>query len=149
MSTAMPVWNWEENAWKLGRSERNPCTGTQTNSRPARITSKYWLCLKDSVVKKYMLFSTYNIIHEYAFTQLLNSVLRVVLDQCCLYVRIHLKVKDTVSGLWPNLHSDMTSIFTFTKAVLSLLHTRPFVGNWRVQRTGRFSSPQRGTRIYR
>jgi len=96
-----------------------------------------------------MLLSTCNLTHENAFTQLLNSVLRAVLGQCRLYVRIHLKVKDTVSGLWPNLHSDMTSIFTFTNAVLSLLHMRPFVGNWRVQRTGRFSSPQRGTRIYR
>ena len=90
-----------------------------------------------------------NIIQENAFTQLLNSVLRAVLGQFRLYVRIHLKVKDTVSELWPNLHSNMTSIFTLTKAVLSPLHMRPFVGNWCVQRTGRFSSPQRGTRIYR
>ena len=45
--------------------------------------------------------------------------------------------------------SDMTSIFTFTKAVLSLLHMRPFVGNLCVQRTGRSSRPQRRTSIYR
>jgi hypothetical protein len=84
------------------------------------------------------LLSPCSIIHGNAFTQFPNSVLPAALDQCRLYVRIHLKVKDTFSGLWPMLHSDMTSTFTFIKAGLSQLHMRPFVGNLSVQRTGRF-----------
>jgi len=59
ITRAMTVWNWQENAWKLGRSERNPCTGTQRNSRPVRITFTYWHCLKDPVVKKRILLSIY------------------------------------------------------------------------------------------
>jgi hypothetical protein len=58
-------------------------------------------------------------------------------------LRSHLKVKDNFLGLWPDLHSEPTSVFTFIRAELSQFH-ETVCRQFSRTKNGEVSSPQWG-----